>query len=232
MKSGLVEAAVVAFGAFALLFPRSPFTIAMLRERGPRRDHSVLLRGEIRESARGFATFAIAAAVATACVLVVTDLATPRRDEEKLPYYFAVLFCGLLSAYFAWQALRAWVIAAVRSDAREAELVRKRLGDEAPRELDGPALRHWLAGRGAQLAPAPPPKGRSVDDILGFPVATHLLVVGLFLALGGAGVVIWTLHSGDVREGIASPIIAASLGAALVALAVRLDRAGGRAGSR
>ncbi len=91
---GILEVALLAFGAFALLYPKSPFTLALLRQRGPRRDHGVLLRSEIRESAKGFATYAIAAFAGAAVIHLAVRSAGPRPDAENAPFYVALLTCA------------------------------------------------------------------------------------------------------------------------------------------
>jgi hypothetical protein len=224
---GILEVALLAFGPFALRYPKSPFTLAMLRQRGPRRDHGVLLRSEIRESAKGFASCAIAACAGAAAIHLAVRSAGPRPDAENAPFYVALLTCAGVGTWFAWQAVRAWLAAALRSDAREDEILRARIA----RTSDAPAgapLATRLGPRGILVPAAPAARPADVEQLLGGRVAVSVLVLGAAAALGGAAVIGWTLtHPGEMR-GIGEPALVCAIGIALVALALRLDRVGSR----
>lgn len=217
---GLLHLAVVAFGAFALLAPRSPVTLALLRARGPRLEHEHLLRSEIRESALGFFSLALSAFVAMEVARWLLGTSGARPDGEQVPELVVVALLAGLTLYFAACSLWLCIVAWRRPGEREDAILRARIPLEAPPELSGSALVSWVAMRGEQ--PEPPPD-RSLEEILGVDVASVLLVLGVSALLGGAGAVAWAWSHGAA---IPWTLLGLSgLGAATIALALRVDRA-------
>jgi hypothetical protein len=225
-----IELALLAFGAFALLYPKSPFTLAILRQRGPRRDHALLLRSEIRESARGFASYAIAVFAGAAAIHLAVGAATPRPDAESTPFYVALVTCAGVGTWLAWHAARAWLAAAFRSDAREEEILRARIARTQNVTADAP-LGAQIGPRGILIPGAPAAEPADVEQLLGARVAVLLLALGAAAVLAGAAVIGWTFTQRDASRGIAEPATVCAIGVALVALALRLNRVGPR-GSR
>ncbi len=222
----LLEVALLAFGAFALLYPKSPFTLAMLRQRGPRQDYALLLRSEIRESARGFATYAIAAFVGAAAIHLAVRTGALGPNAEYT-FDVALFTCAGVGTWLAWQSARAWLTAARRTNAYEDAILRARV----ERMSDAPAgapLGTWLGARGIPIPAAPDAQPADVEQLLGGRVAVSLLALGVAAALGGAAVIGWTLSQPAETRGIREPAIVCAVGIALVALALRLDRVGAR----
>src|SRR5262245_36454080 len=114
----LLDIALLAFCVFALLHPKSPFTLAMLRQRGPRRDYAVLLRSEIRQSSSGFASYALAAFIVAAAIYLAVRNDAPQPNAANVPLVVLVT-CAGVGTWFAWQSVLAWLTAALRSDARD-----------------------------------------------------------------------------------------------------------------
>ncbi|HEU4429740.1 MAG TPA: hypothetical protein VFT98_13345, partial [Myxococcota bacterium] len=189
----LLELAVIAFGVFALLYPRSPLTLAMLRHHGPRLDFSRLLRNEIRESARGFASLALLTLTVMAAALIATEAAAPRTDAEKTPYYVCVLGLACLAGYFSFHSVRAFVAAWLRSARREDALLRERIPVAVAQELAGESLATWMAANGLKQLTAPPPPPPDLQRITGVQPELALLCLGGALLLGGVGIVYWQL---------------------------------------
>jgi len=220
----MIETALLVFGAFALLYPKSPFTLAMLRQRGPRRDYAVLLRSEIRESARGFASYAIAAFVAAAAIHLAVRTGTPRPDAESTPLDVVLVTCAGVGTWFAWHAARAWLTAALRTGVHEEGILRARIACTSDTSGDAPPRNRFYA-RGVPIPAAPAARPADVEQLLGGRVAVSLLALGVAAALGGVAVIGWTLTHPDETGGIGEPAIVCAVGIALVALALRLDRA-------
>lgn len=221
----MLEIALLVFGAFALLYPNSPFALAMLRERGPRRDHAVLLRSEIRESARGFAICAIACFAGTAAIHLATRTGAPRPNQGT-PLDVAIVTCAGVGSWFAWHAARAWLSAALRTAARDEEILLARVALTDASDAAPPGTR--FDARGVPIPAAPLARPADVEQLLGGRVAVLLLVLGVGTALGGAALIGWTLTNPDELQGIGVPAAMCAIGIALVALALRLDRIGAR----
>jgi hypothetical protein len=219
---GLLDVALLVFGTIALLYPKSPFTLAMLRHRGPRRDYTVLLRIEIRESAKGFATYAIASWISAAAIHLATRTGAPPPSEGNAALV-AIVTCASVGTWFAWQSARAWLTAAFRTSASEDAILHARFACSSAASADVPPGISFDARR-IPIPAAPATTVPDVERLLGGRVAVALLALGIAAVLGGAAVISWMLSQAEPMRAIAAPAVVSAVGIAVVALALRVDR--------
>jgi hypothetical protein len=171
----IIMFAVFGICILAVLFPRSPLSLALVLKRGPTFNLESLLRPELRGNARKHVTLAMVCMMGTFACLSVMSFQDPQTDSAREPYFYAIVVTAGLAFVFWVMAFRSWMESIFRKDVVESAIQNLRVEAEANdtercSKMDAAAAARKILGPGA---------GMSLVGVGGFMILAFALLAGL-----------------------------------------------------